>query len=266
VLAGHVSLFGHDAYWRYEAYALVGAIVAVVGALPTIARAPLAPGSSARGTIRSVLAVGLLAVLAVGFGPGTAGVVTIALAAGLAALPLVGLALLHPRRSLLALASVAIVLAAAAPLLIRTAAITSDARAIALQQHQSHRLVQLLDEPIAANDIGWVSVDARHEVLDLWGLASEDAREARATAAPGWMDDLLADEDVDVALVYETWFVDQIPSSWVVAGRMVSEEQGMTSHRVVTVYGRDAAAAERARAALEELAPTLPDGASIELG
>jgi hypothetical protein len=266
VLAGHLSLFGHDAYWRYEAYALLGAVVAIVGALPAIARASLAPGSSERSAVRSVLAAGALAVVAVGFGPGASGVVTIALAAALVALPLVGLALRQPRRSVLVLAALAMALAATAPLLIRTAAIGSDARAIALQQHQSHRLVQLLDEPIAANDIGWVSVDARHDVLDLWGLASEDAREARAEGAPGWMDDLLADEGVDIALVYDTWFVDQIPDSWVVAGRMVSEEQGMTSHREVTVYGRDDAAADRARAALEALEPTLPDGASIELG
>jgi hypothetical protein len=264
VLAGHLTLFGHDAYWRYEAYAMVAAVTSIAFALPTLA-GPLSTHLGRR-AVQAPLGLGATAIVLIGFGPGTAGVITIALAAALLLVPVLVLALRDPGRSDLVVVTVLVTLAIAAPLVVRTFHIGSDARAIYQQQHQTQRFAQLLDEPIAANDIGWISVDADHQVLDLWGLASEEAREARAEAAPGWMDRLLVDEGVEVAVIYDEWFEDEVPERWVLVARLTSDLQGMTAKRTVAIYGRDAAAADRAAAALDQLEPTLPTGVTVERG
>ena len=86
---------------------------------------------------------------------------------------------------------------------------------IYLQQFQMHRFVtEFLKEPVAVNDLGWVAFQNDDFVLDLWGLASLEALEARATAEDSsWITPLAEQHGVRTALIYEQWFEGR-PESW----------------------------------------------------
>ena len=73
-------------------------------------------------------------------------------------------------------------------------------------------------DSIAVNDAGLASFRNPYYVLDLWGLASEEARHARREDDSNeWADRLARDRGVDLVIVYESWFRDtggQLPESW----------------------------------------------------
>ncbi len=104
------------------------------------------------------------------------------------------------------------------------------ARNVERQQHQLHRFVaECWRKPVAVNDLGWVSFQNDAYVLDLWGLGSERARKARQAAEPGWMDALVKDGGVDVAMIYADWFPD-LPPGWTLVGMIVDEERRVTPY------------------------------------
>lgn len=83
------------------------------------------------------------------------------------------------------------------------------------QQMQMASFVQsTLKTSSAANDIGALSYGNRHFVLDLFGLASREARIAYDRREPGWMSRLAAEHRVPVALIYEEWFPGMVPCHW----------------------------------------------------
>ena len=83
-------------------------------------------------------------------------------------------------------------------------------------QYQMHRFaVDFYKRPIAVNDLGWVSYRNPNYVLDLWGLGSEAARQARLVARkPGWMDRLVSARRIGLVVIYPNWFEGDIPSRW----------------------------------------------------
>jgi hypothetical protein len=70
--------------------------------------------------------------------------------------------------------------------------------------------------PVAVNDLGLVSYRNPYYVLDLAGLGSEAAREARLDAAsdPYWMSRLIERRHIGLAMVFRHWFPRQIPPGW----------------------------------------------------
>lgn len=134
------------------------------------------------------------------------------------------------------------------------------------QQYQMHRLAaDTLREPVAVNDLGLVSYRNDYDVLDLWGLGSDQARLARRAAEPGWMDRLMAEQGVDVAFIYSDWFEGQIPSSWIRVGELTTKDQGSTAGRTVDLYARTPDAADRLRAAIQQFRPTSSEQTTVTL-
>jgi len=134
------------------------------------------------------------------------------------------------------------------------------------QQYQMHRFVtEELREPVAVNDLGVVSYRNPDQVLDLWGLGSDQARRARAKSAPGWMEKLMADEHVEVALIYTGWFEPHVPTTWIKVATLRVADQGSTGDDEVDFWARNPAAAERVAAAVERFRPSMPDKTTIEL-
>ncbi len=90
------------------------------------------------------------------------------------------------------------------------------ARGVYEQQYQMHRFViDFYRQPVAVNDVGWVSYGNRDYVLDLWGLGSEAARKARLLDHKmGWLDELTRSHGVGLAMIYSSWFAEDIPSNW----------------------------------------------------
>jgi hypothetical protein len=84
------------------------------------------------------------------------------------------------------------------------------------QQYQMHRFVaDFYREPVAVNDLGWVSYGNNAFVLDLEGLGSESIRRLRAAHAfhAAQMAGIASHYNVGLVMIYESWYP-EIPSTW----------------------------------------------------
>ncbi|NRA42674.1 MAG: hypothetical protein HRU21_10270, partial [Pseudomonadales bacterium] len=87
------------------------------------------------------------------------------------------------------------------------------------QQYQMHRFVQqYYQQPAAVNDLGLLSYQNPHYVLDLWGLASKEALAFRQTSDDlEWMHQLVEQSDIDLVMIYPSWFEKEgktLPEQW----------------------------------------------------
>lgn len=131
------------------------------------------------------------------------------------------------------------------------------------QQYQMHRFVtEFYQAPVAVNDLGYVSYANDRYVLDLWGLASPRALQARMTSDDvDWMDALSRQYDVGLVMIYDHWFPRGVPHGWVSLGWL--RNSGVTfgvANRSVHFYAVDQAAAERGKPLLQAFRQTLPPG------
>jgi hypothetical protein len=132
------------------------------------------------------------------------------------------------------------------------------------QQYQMHRFVaECWKQPVAINDLGWVSFRNDLYVLDLYGLGNEEARIERAKAEPGWMERLVAKHGVAAAMIYPDWFP-ELPASWVHVGDLVDEGDIITPHAgTVAIYATTAEAVEPLKACMDSFGAGLPAGVKL---
>ena len=148
--------------------------------------------------------------------------------------------------------------------------------AIHLQQAQMGRFAHdYLRAPVAVNDLGRVAWTNPSHVLDLWGLASAEARRIRLSdPAPGWAQPLVEAQGVDLAMIYDDWLEDARGPDWVRLGTLQMDyapprmERSGIARRPLVLGGREVAfyatrpdAVPRLRAALGPWAESLPPGA-----
>jgi hypothetical protein len=164
-----------------------------------------------------------------------------------------------------ALASVALV-AVLAPRFVATALVTPRAsNNIYLQHVQMHRFAtEWWRGPVAVNDLGRVAWRNLNYVLDLWGLGSPAALQARQRGGdPEWMDALARRRGVRLAMLYPHWFP-TVPAGWTrVATLRFDGPRRTPDGRDVAIYATDASSAARAQRLLPAFARTLPPGARL---
>lgn len=135
------------------------------------------------------------------------------------------------------------------------------------QQYQMHRLVtQHYTKPFAVNDLGWVSIDLPREsyVLDLWGLASNEAVRQR-DKSPEWLDDVTRRHGAGLAMVYREAFR-EIPTSWQRVGELRLASMRVTaSYKTVQLYATAVGDAGEIKRALQAFRPTLPKGVVLAI-
>ena len=141
-----------------------------------------------------------------------------------------------------------------------------DARAILAQQRQMARFAQVyLKANVAVNDLGAVSWGNPYYVLDLFGLASAEARNKRINdPTPGWADDLAAQHHVPAAMIYMSWvgkgaFLEEaIGADWVLMGELVlKERRGFLGDDKVAFYATDPKFVPMMRRAIKAWIPTI---------
>jgi hypothetical protein len=135
------------------------------------------------------------------------------------------------------------------------------------QQYQMHRFViEHWQKPFAVNDLGWVSYrrDPSVYVLDLWGLASNEAvRQRRKTAE--WLDDVTRRHGTGLAMIYTHAFR-EIPGSWTkVADLELSGPRVSAASRRVAFFATGTGDPAELRAKLRNFGPTLPRGVHLRL-
>lgn len=134
------------------------------------------------------------------------------------------------------------------------------------QQHYSmHRFVtEFWKEPIAVNDLGWVAYQNDEYVLDLWGLASLEALEARKqNKEAAWLGPLAAKHDIRAAMIYEKWFPG-LPEGWRRVGELRMKGPRVTpADSVVAFFATDESFEADLRQQLRDFEAVLPPGASF---
>lgn len=89
--------------------------------------------------------------------------------------------------------------------------------------------------PIAVNDLGLVAYRGGEPVLDLWGLANQDAREARLAANDTrWMQRIVDRSDVRLVAIYTDWF-GEVPPTWTLVGH-ISRPPQVSNEETVDIY------------------------------
>lgn len=135
------------------------------------------------------------------------------------------------------------------------------------QQYQMHRFItEYYKQPVAVNDLGYVSYRNDYYVLDLVGLASKEAlNHWRANDISDWIDPLSRKNNVNVVMIYDVWFY-RIPASWQkVAELYLSKEKIAPAEDVVSVYILDDEIKNVVVQLLKDFRKTLPKGVRLIL-
>lgn len=134
------------------------------------------------------------------------------------------------------------------------------------QQVQMRRFVSgYYRQPVAAHDLGYLTYHGDVYVLDLFGLASAEALAARRENRQGWLDAMVRERGIRLAMLYTDWFP-QVPDSWIPVAEMRLGRQRVTpAQDTVTFYALDVGAFYEIRARLAEFAPTLPEDVELRL-
>jgi hypothetical protein len=145
-----------------------------------------------------------------------------------------------------------VLLVCGAPYVGRLGQTPFGAHSIQAQHGSMARVAQALGERVGVNDIGLVAWRNAGSVLDLWGLASFDVLKVRLSRHDRrWMDEVLANKGVRFAMIYDSWFVDQVPQNWIKVGEIWYDGPlPSTAERGVALYARDPLSAEEFRRCL----------------
>lgn len=163
------------------------------------------------------------------------------------------------------------------PYLQATVQTPAATRNIYEQQYQIHRFaVDYWRQPIAVNDLGWVSYRNPEFVLDLWGLGSEEARKILGPTHTRWREDadyasqthalgaLVDRHGVTLIIIYDTWLAKRIPAHWEQIAILKTSAVAAASD-TVSFYITPAANRKSVLYLLERFQTTLPSGASLRM-
>jgi len=154
------------------------------------------------------------------------------------------------------------------PYLRITALVPHTANNIYEQQLQTHRFIDgFYRGPVAVNDLGLATYHNPYPILDLDGLGSEQARLMLARHAPAAeYQAFVATHGVHLVIVYQEWFPDRIPASWLrVATMSLSRSPISSPFADVQFYATDAAAAAVVRPELAAFRRTLPQRVKLTI-
>lgn len=113
---------------------------------------------------------------------------------------------------------------------------------------------------VALNDIGAVNFLADIHCLDLKGLASLQVATARRQDAFGvqQMDAIARQSGTRIAIIYDNWFPEGIPSQWIRVGRWTIPNNVIDGGDTVSFYALSAAEAPYLAQSLTDYYPRLP--------
>jgi hypothetical protein len=135
------------------------------------------------------------------------------------------------------------------------------------QQYQMHIFATEYNKPVAVNDLGYVSYQNNNYVLDLAGMASIDTiRLIRSDDTSDWMTVATQNKDVDLVMIYDKWFKDDIPNDWKKLGKLCLGKRKITpGSSSVSFYSIGCKAYTDISQLIEKFSTTLPKGVVFEI-
>ncbi len=123
---------------------------------------------------------------------------------------------------------------------------------IANQQGRMADIARALGEPVAANDIGLISLRSHVYVLDVLGLGSIAVLRARqAGVGSAWIESAMKSKGIEYAFIYDAWYPDR-PRDWIkVATLNLLEHRVSVGRLIVSFYATNRAAAAKLREVME---------------
>jgi hypothetical protein len=128
------------------------------------------------------------------------------------------------------------------------------------QHYQLYRFAQnYYPHNVAVNDIGYISLDNPHYVLDLYGLAYKKAYQARIQNTDArWMNQMVAEKNIKLTMLHDRWFK-TVPENWIKLGRLTFDGIKLTPiDRNISFYATSAASVYELNQILEQYAKSLP--------
>ena len=113
---------------------------------------------------------------------------------------------------------------------------------------------------IAANDIGAINYLANIKTLDLYGLGSIEVTQAKRNGSYNkvFVDELVSAHNVEIIVIYTSWFEGNIPSEWVEVGRWQIANNIVAGDNTVSFYAPNVSLEKDIIANLQEFADRLP--------
>jgi hypothetical protein len=179
-----------------------------------------------------------------------------------------GQAFLKGKKGLSLLMTVALAAFLFFPFLLRSVSAFSIARRSCVnifeQQYQSARFIKKYysNDAIAANDIGALSYYNNVRTIDLFGLAAIDVLRSKMGKyySPDFLDSLVKQRHVKLAIVYDDWFDKTLLSQWVKVGSWEISNNVICANPVVSVYVMNGEDKTVASAHLRDFEKSLPAG------
>ena len=177
---------------------------------------------------------------------------------------MIAIAAISPRTPLIPICGLVLTASCYLPALVMT---PGGAANIHEQQYQMHRFVsEHYKKPFAVNDLGWVSMGLRNGpyVLDLWGLASNEALRQR-DKSPEWLDETTQRHGAGLAMIYRPAFR-AIPATWSKVGALQLASRRVTaSEATVDIYATKIGDKADIARLLAEFKPRLPAGVRLDI-
>ncbi len=148
--------------------------------------------------------------------------------------------------------------------------ITPGARNLYCQQYQMGLFLKTYysGETVFANDVGAINFLADIHCLDLSGLASIEPLRANRLGrwSPSFVESWGRQHNAKIAVIYESWWGDLIPQSWIKTGELIVEDKVTVADSVVSFFALSPSEEKILRQCLSEFSSKLPDGVVINLG
>lgn len=158
------------------------------------------------------------------------------------------------------------------PFVLRSsAAFTKAKQACVNIYEQQYQMAQFLQKnypetAVAANDIGAISFFSKAKVVDLWGLGSIEVARSRKNRywTPEFLDSLVRDKQVGLAIVYDEWFDKRLLQQWTKVATWQISDNVITGGDTVSFYSIDGSHAQELRKKIAAFQSMLPSKVKTE--
>jgi hypothetical protein len=119
---------------------------------------------------------------------------------------------------------------------------------------------------IALNDIGAVSYFTNSKLLDLWGLANIEVTKSKKHHywTPGFLDSLCRSNEIEMAIIYDSWFSDSLTRGWFKAATWQIQNNVICGDSIVSFYSLDSSSKNILQQRLKAFQLQLPPSVLIK--